>query len=145
MESKYSKKKQKKGPERGGGSGGGRRQCRDCHICSVLGVGNGRESITVEPFLQIMTPARKGTGAPMHKHSQPTLEKYARICWILTESLFLATTKWWWPRENLSAFAHSKFPHVAHFDEKRCIQPSATLRPPTASIPQHCPFTSGNI
>ena len=54
--------------------GGGRRQCRDCHICSVLGVGNGRESITVEPFLQIMTPARKGTGAPMHKHSQPTWE-----------------------------------------------------------------------
>ena len=88
-------------------------------VCSVLGVGNGRERITVEPFLQIMTPARKGTDAPMHKHPEPTSDKNKLVQAEYWENgVFLATTKWWLGGNWLLSIK-SNPPHVANFRWKK--------------------------
>ena len=125
--------KKKRGPESGKKSGGGRRQCRDCRICSVLGVGNGREIITVEPFLQIMTPARKRTEVLWctSTHSQPWENMLVHAEYW--GNRFFLQRKKWWLRENLSDFAHSKYPHVAHFDKKN----DAFNRAPHFALPLH--------
>ena len=56
-------------------------------VCSVLGVGNGRERITVEPFLQIMTPSPKEHRVQTCKHLHPTLKKEISWCRFSIEEI----------------------------------------------------------